>query len=528
MKHEHHVLERSAHVVAMLVLIPIIVTSVSFSTSGWAVPTALPSTEEAVSATLLPPESELSALATATPRPDASALVPCPESDDTDEACLPNDMVRLVGFVGTDMLTGFPILNRGTGKSPVFLNDSAGHPFTDLLSEPNRLFVVDGTITSMAPPTLAVSAAHHAAGAPGSETWLPELYTNSQVGFAIQYPLAWIVQDDTAMSGGIVSIQNYYSADLPFPGLVDPALYKVEIVPIMRSQATTLAEMRSGIEGQVVREQSITINRLSALRLTVDTESHGRTEILLVQLPDRVLLLQTWQGAALFDRMIETLRPTDAPAVPAGPVLTWKREFNGRCATVVMDAKGRAGFGPCSAPDRFSSIPPEVSRPDDLQHFLERYQPFESATPEGQVVFKGQGSQAASSAEQRAIANWAGLVEQELEYGRSGASWGMALAIVQDSPDPCVGMQMQRSGQFAAHDCHVGLESNGWRWMTAEQLAQLYTWLDTFRGFETHFTDGDQRVRFVFSGQGMQDATEAEQQAIFDWAKAVYSGSAGK
>ncbi|MCL5952419.1 MAG: hypothetical protein M1132_11995 [Chloroflexi bacterium] len=254
---------------------------------------------------------------TLTPYQGVPDLVACPGGPDTDEACLPDGnftLTRLVGYIETsESAKDYPVLTRGVGKSPVLLNDPTGHPYADLLRGPSTLMIVEGLLTSLEPPTLQVRSFRSAARALGP---LTETYTNTQIGFAINYPSGWIVEDDTSAPGGIVTVQNYHTADLPFRSAVDPALYKVEIVPIQPSQAATLAEMRAGIQGKVMHELPVTIANLSAIRLQQDTESHGSTDILLVQLSGRVLLLQTWQEPGLFDKMIQTLRPVGAANVP--------------------------------------------------------------------------------------------------------------------------------------------------------------------------------------------------------------------
>jgi hypothetical protein len=84
----------------------------------------------------------------------------------------------------------------------------------------------------------------------------------------------------------------------------DPSLYRVRLYPNPPEHVTTLEEARAGYE-QGLKMRSMTINGPPILRF----RRRGVEEEALVQLPDRVLLLSTRQDPALFERMLETLRP---------------------------------------------------------------------------------------------------------------------------------------------------------------------------------------------------------------------------
>ena len=245
---------------------------------------------------------------------DVSSLVDCTPRADTDEACLDNGQVRLVGYLGmpSDGSQDYFTLSRGTERTSVMVTPAEGHS-TDMLRwllDHNALALVEGWVTSLDPPTLLTSREQPAARSFHRSVPLAEVYTNPKLGIAIGIPAGWIVEDHTGKGmGGTVAIRNHHSRDVGWPPIdrPDPSLYCVEIVPILRTQATTIAQMRAQIESRVLREQSMTINDSDAIRLGADAPIGGRTEILLVQRPDGVLLLQTWQDPALFERMIETL-----------------------------------------------------------------------------------------------------------------------------------------------------------------------------------------------------------------------------
>jgi WD40-like Beta Propeller Repeat len=220
---------------------------------------------------------------------------------------------------------------------------------------------------------------------------------------------------------------------------------------------------------------------------------------------------------------VPTVEQEAMPAVaPSQPVLTWQRRAGDQCQTVSIDAQSQARFGPCSGPHKTGHILPEVERPLDLQHFLDSYRSFEAETPAGQITLAGHGKQVAAPSEQRAIAEWAGLVEQELEFGRSGASWGLAVALVQEGTNPCSKIQIQSYGMAYADDCSTGIKPYPRRWLMAEQLTQLYQWQDKYAGFELDWRERDVPVRLVFGGTGQEEAPDYEQQRILDWTRSLY------
>ena len=213
-----------------------------------------------------------------------------------------------------------------------------------------------------------------------------------------------------------------------------------------------------------------------------------------------------------------TLEPTVTAVLPTGTrVLTWERDLAEGCQTVIVDAQGQASFGPCSDPNSVAPILSGVERPRDLQHFLDRYQPFEAETPAGRIVFAGRGTRVATPSEQRALAEWASIVHQELEFGRSGASWGMAIALNQEGANPCSRVQIEIYSKVFANDCRVGIKPYPHSWLTAEQIDHLYAWIDKFQVFEINWNEGGIPLRLVFGGRGSQPATESNQSEILAW-----------
>jgi hypothetical protein len=163
------------------------------------------------------------------------------------------------------------------------------------------------------------------------------------------------------------------------------------------------------------------------------------------------------------------------------PVLVWERGGSDGCHMVAINAQGQAQFGACSGPLSTGLILSDVGRPEDLRHFLESFQPFEADTFTGRINFSGHGANAAGASEQRAIAEWASIVYQELLYGRSGASWGMGMALNREGDNPCQFIQIEIYGKVMANDCREGIHPYPPMWLTAEQLDRLYGWMDKFQ-----------------------------------------------
>jgi hypothetical protein len=161
---------------------------------------------------------------------------------------------------------------------------------------------------------MLVSKAHGAAHSfLVRSTPLANLYTNPEWGIAIEYPAGWVVEPAGSSDPTAIYIQNFYNADVFIPLVggaeveADPSLYRVRLYPTPPEHVTTLEEARAGFP-QGLKMHSMMINGLPILRFRW---GDGVTEIALVQPTDRVLTLSTRQDPALFQRMLETLRPVN-------------------------------------------------------------------------------------------------------------------------------------------------------------------------------------------------------------------------
>jgi hypothetical protein len=196
------------------------------------------------------------------------------------------------------------------------------------------------------------------------------------------------------------------------------------------------------------------------------------------------------------------------------------------CATAQIGSQAIA-FGPCSGPLMAGQFIGE-ERAADFAYFVETYAPFEAETPAGEVSFAGKGAVEATLAEQRMIAEWARLVALEAAGGHGGASWGLAFTWHREGGIAgfCDDVTVYVSGEVYLASCqHAEPENLGRGRLNADQLEQVYAWLDGLKNFEYEQRDkavaDAMTLRLVFSGAGTREATEADRQAIIQFAQAL-------
>lgn len=206
------------------------------------------------------------------------------------------------------------------------------------------------------------------------------------------------------------------------------------------------------------------------------------------------------------------------------PALTWEgADPAGMCQSLTLAADGLALVGPCGAPQMPLQLWDEAGRPEQLRHLLERFAPFEAHTFAGRVTFRGQGEEVAAPVWRQAIAEWAQLVQLELRLGRSGASWGLALAWQQEDGETgrCRNLQVEVYGlAFASRSrCEGGQAENlGRGWLSTSELETLYAWRAWLAPVAQPLPE-----RLLLSGAGTKLASEAEVKAMREWAAALYA-----
>jgi hypothetical protein len=203
------------------------------------------------------------------------------------------------------------------------------------------------------------------------------------------------------------------------------------------------------------------------------------------------------------------------------PALQREGQKDGGCQSLVLDADGRAAMGPCDAPHVLLPLLEEMGRLQQWADLVARFAPFEAETPSGWVKFQGQGHEVASPAWQRALAAWARLVRMELQFGRSGASWGAALAWHREMPGRpgyCEFLHVEMYGLAYASVARCGggdAQDLGQGWLDTAEWEQFDAW---FYGRAPVYQQG-----LEFFSAGTQEMSDSEVDALQRWAEAVYN-----
>jgi len=202
------------------------------------------------------------------------------------------------------------------------------------------------------------------------------------------------------------------------------------------------------------------------------------------------------------------------------PALAMEVRDEGGCRLFLVAADGRAAYGPCGAPLTPLRLVQEMGRPEQLADLLARFAPFEAQAADAKLVLVGQGAEQPSPAWQRAVLDWARVAMREVEHGRGGASWDLAVRWQQAIPDRagyCRFLQVDACGYAFASTARCDgddVTEAGRGWLTTAELERLDGWLYALRIAET---DG-----LLFSGRGDSPMTEADRAAVEAWAAAVY------
>ncbi|MBX2996934.1 MAG: hypothetical protein KF893_00380 [Caldilineaceae bacterium] len=223
------------------------------------------------------------------------------------------------------------------------------------------------------------------------------------------------------------------------------------------------------------------------------------------------------------------IRLESAPEAQIGEtVVEWRAPADQLCTVAQIGTEGVA-FGLCGGPlmgGHFGM--PE--RMDDLEEFRSAFASFEVDTPAGHVIFSGEGDEEVTAAQQRMIAEWAQLARLEAEAGRSGASWGLVFAWHREGGIAgfCDDLTVYVTGIASASSCAAQQpEDLGRVRLDAEQLEQIFGWVDSLAPFEYEQTDpavaDAMTIRIVFSGAGDEEATDEQIAEIENFAGLLFA-----
>jgi hypothetical protein len=199
-------------------------------------------------------------------------------------------------------------------------------------------------------------------------------------------------------------------------------------------------------------------------------------------------------------------------------VIVWE-ERDGGCSTVLVDERAVA-YGPCEG-ELMPALFGTNDRIEELRYFIETFRSFEAETEAGVVTLRGEGEQEASEIEQRAVAEWSRIVFMEAREGQS-------------DPDAVVVLEWQREGGIAGFCDTLQVSAGGFAvgqscksdtrvglfFLSPEELEQVYAWRENLMPVELEQKDDAvadaMTIRLSFSGNGLQTASEQEQQTMLD------------
>lgn len=217
-----------------------------------------------------------------------------------------------------------------------------------------------------------------------------------------------------------------------------------------------------------------------------------------------------------------------APEANIGDTLLIWQQTTDMCQAATFGTTG-VSFGYCMGVQMGVGYANE-ERMAQLGEIIASFAPFQADTPAGVVTLNGQGTAEATPAQQRMVAEWARLAQLEAASGRSGASWGLALAWHREGGIAgfCDDLTIDVTGLVYASTCKgQNPQTLADRWLGNADLEQIYAWVDQYGPFEVEQTDDAQAdgmtVRMVFSGAGSVTPDEEEQQAMLDFAAEMYT-----
>ncbi len=163
--------------------------------------------------------------------------------------------------------------------------------------------------------------------------------------------------------------------------------------------------------------------------------------------------------------------------------LQWQYVDGEACKTAVIGVEqmryGLCGEALLTAPSMSSmTMWSNINGRSQVDYLKQRFAPFRADTIRGSLIFSGTGTFVASEVEQRAIAEWALTRWKEANAGYLAADIGLSLSWHEESSSLCGGLWIYQTGLAVAWNCG-GSEAVGIDFLSAAELQQFYTWLDS-------------------------------------------------
>jgi hypothetical protein len=166
-----------------------------------------------------------------------------------------------------------------------------------------------------------------------------------------------------------------------------------------------------------------------------------------------------------------------------------------------------------------------ASRAVELEYFSTLYARQAQESTAGVVTWHGEGRVIATPAEMRMLAEWARLVYDEVSSGRSGAAWSLAFSWHREGGIAgfCDDIGVYLTGEAVVTSCKSEEgQALGRVRLDSQQLADLYTWVDSLAPFEIEQTDpataDAMTIHLVFNGQGTAEASAHDQSGLIQLA----------
>ncbi len=202
------------------------------------------------------------------------------------------------------------------------------------------------------------------------------------------------------------------------------------------------------------------------------------------------------------------------------PVLLW-RQSGDSCINGLLSTR-RVAVTPCAGAMLNSTLTDTDTQM--LGHFTSVFASFSATTKIGNIILVGTGSQVATAAEQRSMAEFARYVtlrvsstqavtDMALEWHREGGIAGF-----------CDDVAVSVSGQLRVSSCRSSSsQSLGVQWLDPRQLQAVYDWIDEYQPYQTSHAGAvnpDELVVTVkFYGRGNIAPTESTKQSIAAFAQ---------
>jgi hypothetical protein len=204
-------------------------------------------------------------------------------------------------------------------------------------------------------------------------------------------------------------------------------------------------------------------------------------------------------------------------------LLIWE-SIDSPCETAAITLEGLS-YGKCGDP--LTSVSMQVTNHSPrLSELSDLYASFSAEIPAGNLIFRGTGKLVPTDAEKRAMAEWARLMFQIAQTGRTDASWGMAFAWRREAGPGgfCDDVVVYLTGGVRASDCK-GYDVQGY--LTASQLDHLYAWVDGLAIIDYSQTfpaaTGELKMTLALTGNGQKQADDEMIREIFEFAATLYT-----